>query len=480
MVFGAVIVSMPIMLADTEPNDDFASAEPLAPMTPVMGSVDGADTDDYYQTATTADDQTVSATVYVSALLTVNLYMYDEAQVEVDSNLSITDDFGVLFNTFATIQTVYIRIQHVSGTGTYQLAYGLLDDIIKPNITHTPVTTAIEGQEINVTAEVTDNVGVREVRLNYTGVDGVGHNETMTPYQDNYTYHIPGQASAGDVNYFIWANDTSDPSLENRTSNYTVTVSEDIEPPTIDHTPVTDAQVDVAITIAANVTDNVGVTEVQLNYTDVAGGFHNETMTIVQGNYSFDIPAQTSDGTVTYFIWANDTNGNVARTTDHVIAVSADVTPPTISHTAVTKATDGKSVEVSATITDDVAVESATLYYRKTGETTFSSVTMTKSDDTYSATIPASAVTTDGVEYYISATDGFNTATFPATDPTTSPQQIEVSEEEEFPWLLIIIVIVMIIIVVLIIAVFARRRGPTAIEEEEIEFPEETTEEELI
>ena len=477
MVVGALLMNVPTMLADTEPNDDFASAEALAPMSPVLGSVNATDTDDYYVLATTGPDQTVSTTLYVAG--TLNLYMYDGTQTEVASNLSVTDPMGLLYYTFATAQTVYLRIEFVGGFGTYQMVYILLDDIIRPNITHTPVTTAIEGQEIAITANVTDNVGVREVRLNFTDVDNVTSNETMTLVQGNYTYDIPAQTSGGNITYFIWANDTSDPSLENRTENYTIVVSEDTDAPTIDHTPVTTAQVDNVITITANVTDNVGVAGVQLNYTDVAGTSHNETMTIVDGNHSFDIPAQTSGGTITYFIWANDTNGNVARTTDHEIAVSADVEPPTISHTAVTKATKDESVEISATITDDVGVESATLYYRKAGETTFTSVTMTKSDDTYTATIPASAVTTDGVEYYISATDGLNTATFPATDPNTSPREITVSEEAELPWLWIIIAIIIIIIVIVIIVAVTRRGGP-AIPEEEVITPveEEAPEEE--
>ncbi|MEE9116830.1 MAG: hypothetical protein V3U09_08040, partial [Thermoplasmata archaeon] len=439
-------------------------------------------TDDYYQLATTGPDQTVSTTLYVAG--TLNLYMYDGTQTEVASNLSLTDPMGHLYYTFATPQTVYLRIEYVGGVGNYQMVYILLDDIIRPNITHTPVTTVIEGQEIAITANVTDNVGVREVRLNYTNVDNVTLNETMTLVQGNYTYDIPAQTSGGNVTYFIWANDTSDPSLENRTENYTIVVSEDTDPPTIDHTPVTTAQVDEVITITANVTDNVGVAGVQLNYTDVAGTSLNETMTIVEGNHSFDIPAQTSGGTITYFIWANDTNGNVARTVDNGITVSADVTPPTISHTAVKESTVDESVEITATITDDVGVESATLYYRKTGDTTFTSVTMDKSDDTYTATIPASAMTADGVEYYISATDGFNTATFPATNPTTSPQGITVSEEAEFPWLWIIIGIIIIVVIVVIIIAATRRGGPAIPEEEEIppveEKPEEEPEEEAL
>jgi hypothetical protein len=478
MVLGALIVNVPTTLADneSEPNDNFAQADPLLPMTPMFGMVAAADTDDYFEMTTIAIDQTVTGIAQPFGS-TLNLYMYDETQTEVDNNMGITDPWGTLHHQFLAAQaSIYIRVEYVSGPGGYMLNFAVLDDAIQPNITHTPVTTAIEGQEINITAEVTDNVGVQEVRLNYTGVDMVEHNETMTAYQDNFTYIIPGQVSAGAVEYFIWANDTSTPSLENATSNNTITITEDTELPLIDHTPVTSAQVDTAITIKAEVTDNVGLNEVQLNYTDVAGASHNETMTLVEGNYTFDIPAQTSAGTVTYFIWANDTNGNVAQTVAEDITISSDVTPPTISHTAVKETDVDESVEITATITDDVGVESATLYYRKTGDTTFTSVTMTKSGDIYTGTIPASAVTDDGVEYYISATDGFNAATFPATNPTTSPQEITIAEEDEFPWLLIIIALIIIIVVIVIVVAAAKRKGPSMIEEEEVEPMEEAPE----
>jgi len=92
---------------------------------------------------------------------------------------------------------------------------------------------------------------------------------------------------------------------------------------------------------------------------------------------------------------------------------------------------------------------------------------MSKSGNTYTATIPASAVTTDGVEYYISATDA---ATNIKRSPTTGAHEIEVKEEAELPWLWIIIVIIIIVIVIVVIAVAARRKGP--------EFPEEEPPEE--
>ncbi|MEE9224545.1 MAG: hypothetical protein V3U51_07350 [Thermoplasmata archaeon] len=364
----------------------------------------------------------------------------------------------------------------------------VMADTFGPEITHVPEAAGTVGLSINVTVNVTDIDGVVNVYLNFTDVSGANSNVTMVFVDDNYSYDIPAQPSAGNVVYNISADDES--GNWNRTIDYTVPVSDDTDLPEITHTEAPDTLVDQAITINATVTDNVAVNEVRLNYTDVGGAYDNVTMVLVEGNnYSFSILGQSAAGSVSYFIWANDTNDNANQTGNFTVTVSEDTDPPAITHTAVTTGTQDTAITISATITDDgLGVESATLYYRKSGETTFSTATMTSTDDTYTATILASVVTADGVEYYISATDGVNTATFPATDPETSPQEITVEaedeEEEEFPWLWIIIGIIIIVVIVVIIIAATRRGGPAIPEEEEIppveEEPEEEPEEEAL
>ena len=110
-----------------------------------------------------------------------------------------------------------------------------------------------------------------------------------------------------------------------------------------------------------------------------------------------------------------------------------DNVPPLITHTPVTTANEEEPISITATITDNVAVTEASLYYRKTAETVYTRVTMTRSGDTYNGTIPASVVATVGLEYYINATDGTNIATDPATDPTTSPHAIAVENQLPAP-----------------------------------------------
>ncbi|NHV97624.1 MAG: hypothetical protein HA494_07575, partial [Thaumarchaeota archaeon] len=94
--------------------------------------------------------------------------------------------------------------------------------------------------------------------------------------------------------------------------------------------------------------------------------------------------------------------GNTATKT---ATYRVDNTPPTIAHTPVTTATINTPITITATITDNVEVKSATLNYRTKGAADYTTIAMTAVGDTYTATIPATAVTREGVEYYIQAAD---------------------------------------------------------------------------
>jgi len=115
---------------------------------------------------------------------------------------------------------------------------------------------------------------------------------------------------------------------------------------------------------------------------------------------------------------------------------SGDTTPPVIIHEPVVNGTEGQRIIVEAIIRDNVTVTEATLHYRKIADLTYSTVPMVLCvgyTDVYNGVIPASVVTTTGVEYYISATDGTNVATHPATNPESSPHAIVMIEANQPP-----------------------------------------------
>lgn len=104
-----------------------------------------------------------------------------------------------------------------------------------------------------------------------------------------------------------------------------------------------------------------------------------------------------------------DTGGNIAVNSVTITVSSADTVPPTITHTPVETGSNSSTHIVIATITDNVAVQTVTLYYKNSAlnnSTAFwSSATMTAAGDTYTGEIPTSSINTSGVMYYISAVD---------------------------------------------------------------------------
>lgn len=87
-----------------------------------------------------------------------------------------------------------------------------------------------------------------------------------------------------------------------------------------------------------------------------------------------------------------------------------DTMEPNIYHDGVYSAFTGSKLIISATANDNLQIDKVELFYRVTGTESWKVVTMTVVNDRYSAVIPSSDVTTDGLEYYIRAFDGVNYA----------------------------------------------------------------------
>ncbi len=95
---------------------------------------------------------------------------------------------------------------------------------------------------------------------------------------------------------------------------------------------------------------------------------------------------------------------------------SFDTMAPSIYHTPVREAFTGSNLNISALVTDNLQISSATLFYRTVGEEDWKSTQMHASNSRYTGYIPADALTTDGIEYYLSVSDGVNTTLFGSGD----------------------------------------------------------------
>ena len=99
-------------------------------------------------------------------------------------------------------------------------------------------------------------------------------------------------------------------------------------------------------------------------------------------------------------------------------------TPPKIFHTPILNRIEGKSIDIISIITSGQKIKNAFVFYRKTGTKEYTKISMEQKGEHYIATIPAKDVTTDGIQYYILATDGINNGTSPEDNPDTIPYKI--------------------------------------------------------
>ena len=88
--------------------------------------------------------------------------------------------------------------------------------------------------------------------------------------------------------------------------------------------------------------------------------------------------------------------------------MSKDTMAPNIYHSPVYTAFTNENLLISATVTDNLNISYTKVYYRTTGSSTWKTAQMNHLNDKYSAIIPASEISTDGLEYYLEAYDGIS------------------------------------------------------------------------
>jgi hypothetical protein len=119
---------------------------------------------------------------------------------------------------------------------------------------------------------------------------------------------------------------------------------------------------------------------------------------------SITIAANATAGGRNFSVSNSAPGGGASTSQTFVVSGNA---PPSITHApAAGPQPENQPITIQANITDDRGIASARLNYRRGGETNPISVAMTlTSASIYQATIPGSALTSRGVEYFVEATD---------------------------------------------------------------------------
>lgn len=195
---------------------------------------------------------------------------------------------------------------------------------------------------------------------------------------------------------------------------------DDVSPPVITHTPVTEVLVNSSITITAYITDSNGVASAKLFYrTAGQQSYYFQNMTLASSNYySAVIPSNiVNPAGVEYYIEATDNNGNTSYAGTptqpyYVRVVVTDNSAPVITHTPLSSVVEGTTVTISCVVTDASGVSSVVLYYKNSILTSYVSLQMSKDGDVYSTQILGKDVVIGELRYYIVAKDVYNNTSY--------------------------------------------------------------------
>ena len=203
--------------------------------------------------------------------------------------------------------------------------------------------------------------------------------------------------------------------------SWTFTIG-DMTPPIIDHTPEVMLSSGYKVPITAKIMDNFTVGTFDLYFKTSASPTFEKVPMRSEGfgnQYWGVVPSQRYPGDIYYFLQATDTEGNSA-TLPRVDPMSnpyhITINPfgyPRITHRPM-ETHDGTSFTISATISDNGSAVSATLYFKGASSPSYTPKPMTWiGGHSFSATIPASALSEEDVLYYIEAFDGVDTVAHP-------------------------------------------------------------------
>ncbi len=215
-----------------------------------------------------------------------------------------------------------------------------VNDTTAPTISNVAATpsSVVESKPVNITASVADNVGVNSVKLtvkrvttvnNTTNYEVVVNNTAMT--ENNGTYYYEAAYGVGSYVFEIYADDAAGNSAVDNSSTNTFEVTADTSAPVISNVAANPTSVvqGGAVNITADVTDDgVGVDAVMVNITYPDGTYYNESMALYNGTYYYET-TYDAIGTYTFFVWANDTNGNAISSAEDTFEVT-DGTAPVI------------------------------------------------------------------------------------------------------------------------------------------------------
>ncbi|MBN1538540.1 MAG: C1 family peptidase [Candidatus Thermoplasmatota archaeon] len=246
----------------------------------------------------------------------------------------------------------------------------------RPEVVTTFPLKATTGDPYLVTANVTDNIAVKTVVIEYWYDDEEHTNRSMTSSGGgNWTTTLMIGDRLGNLSIHIKANDTSD--NQERSPLHTVQIEDNDMPMMISDLSDTYLTTGEGFTLSAVITDNIGVSLVFAVYTNNDGFSGNSSMSIIAPDtwgISLTSPHSTAD--ISYSFDFCDTSGSWNNSSSSVVPVEDNDLPYFGEDLSPDTARTGEIYDFSIEVLDNIQVEDVHLeYWFGTG--THQNVTMT-------------------------------------------------------------------------------------------------------
>ena len=242
------------------------------------------------------------------------------------------------------------------------LKYAVMDNS-PPQLTDNTMGTATTGDDFTFNATVTDNVHMNAVSLEYWYGAGGHTNVSMNHISgDFYEKTITVDDTVDVLNYIISASDK----IPNWNNTGTLDMGNvtDNDAPSITDNTAGPATTNDTFTFEATIIDNIGVSNVFVDYWYGAGAHTNISMDKGVGDdYSADIKVPNTTEVLYYIISANDSEPVWNQTGEMNVSNVVDNDAPEIIDNTAGSPTTNDTFTFNAIVTDNIGVSTVTLEY---------------------------------------------------------------------------------------------------------------------
>ncbi len=230
------------------------------------------------------------------------------------------------------------------GTRTYFSRYPDL----RPEIDNVTIKDTGLYSNIRISADIQDDDSISIVAFNYTDVNGLKGEELMSPTGNQseagfqYSGELPAQEKEGNVSITVWAQDSKGNRGYSKT--YSIRVGDTEAPKISVPFPAFRGERLKPVNIYAEVSDE-HLSSVRLYYFGAGTGLKYIQMSQKGANFIGSIPPQKTPITLVYYIWANDTYGNQAKSRNYTVKI-IDTIPPSIEKGPPSEIRQGESFTI--------------------------------------------------------------------------------------------------------------------------------------